>query len=108
MRVCFDHPDERVLRLLRSVRRALPDDGQVLLAEPMSGVRGVEAMSDAYFGFYLLAMGRGRTRSAADFAGLLDAAGFQPPRSLPTRMPLHASVLVAQCRAGAVTADGCH
>jgi demethylspheroidene O-methyltransferase len=34
VRVCFDHPDERVLRLLRNVRQALPDDGQVLLAEP--------------------------------------------------------------------------
>ena len=102
VRVCFDHPDERVLRLLRAVRRALPDDGCVLLAEPMSGVPGVEAMSDAYFGFYLLAMGRGRTRSAADFAALLDAAGFEAPRSLPTRMPLHASVLVARCRPGPV------
>jgi len=102
VRVCFDHPDERVLKLLRAVRRALPDDGHVLLAEPMSGVPGVEAMSDAYFGFYLLAMGRGRTRSAADFATLLQAAGFDAPRTLPTRMPLHASVLVARCRRGAV------
>ena len=105
VRVCFDHPDERVLRLLRSVRRALPDDGHVLLAEPMSGVRGVEAMSDAYFGFYLMAMGRGRTRSAADFAALLQAAGFEPPRSLPTHMPLHASVLLARCRPGPAPAS---
>jgi demethylspheroidene O-methyltransferase len=100
VRVCFDHPDERVLRLLKAVRRALPDNGCVLLAEPMSDVPGVEAMGAAYFGFYLLAMGRGRPRSAAHLSRLLVAAGFEPGRVVPTRMPLQTSVLVARCRAG--------
>jgi demethylspheroidene O-methyltransferase len=98
VRVCFDHPDEKVLKLLKAVRRALPDNGCVLLAEPMSGVSGVEAMGDAYFGFYLLAMGRGRPRSAAHLSRLLEQAGFAPARSVPTRMPLQTGLLVAQCR----------
>jgi demethylspheroidene O-methyltransferase len=98
VRVCFDHPDERVLKLLKAVRRALPDDGTVLLAEPLSGVAGVEAMGDAYFGFYLLAMGRGRPRSAAHLSRLLEQAGFEPARSVPTRMPLQTGLLVARCR----------
>jgi len=97
VRVCFDHPDERVLRLLRAVRRALPANGTVLLAEPLSQVAGVEAMGDAYFGFYLLAMGRGRPRSAAQLSGLLQQAGFLPARSVPTRMPLQTGLLVARC-----------
>ena len=98
VRVAFDHPDERVLRLLKAVRRALPDDGTVLIAEPLSQVPGVEAMGDAYFGFYLLAMGRGRPRSAAQLSGLLEQAGFGPARSVPTHMPLQTGLLVARCR----------
>jgi len=96
VRVCFDHPDERVLKLLKAVRRALPEGGTVLLAEPMSEVAGVEAMGDAYFGFYLLAMGRGRPRSAAQLSRLLAEAGFGAVRSVPTRMPLSTGLLVAR------------
>jgi demethylspheroidene O-methyltransferase len=96
VRVCFDHPDERVLKLLKAVRRALPEGGTVLLAEPMSEVAGVEAMGDAYFGFYLLAMGRGRPRSAAHLSRLLAEAGFGAARSVPTRMPLSTGLLVAR------------
>lgn len=96
VRVAFDHPDERVLRLLQSVRRALAPGGTLLLAEPMSGVKGAEAMGDAYFGLYLMAMGRGRPRTADELAGLLRAAGFSRVRQVPTRMPLQAGLLAAQ------------
>jgi demethylspheroidene O-methyltransferase len=98
VRVCFDHPDERVLKLLKAVRRALPDDGHLLLAEPMSEVPGVEAMGDAYFGFYLLAMGRGRPRSAVHLTRLLTEAGFASVQPVATRMPLQTGLLVASCR----------
>jgi demethylspheroidene O-methyltransferase len=98
VRVAFDHPDERVLRLLRAARAALPDDGTLVLAEPMAGAPGAEAVGDAYFGFYLLAMGRGRPRTAAQLGALLHDAGFGAVRSLPTRLPLQAGVLVARCR----------
>jgi demethylspheroidene O-methyltransferase len=97
VRVAFDHPDERVLQLLRNVRRALPDGGVVLLAEPMSDVPGAEAMGDAYFGMYLLAMGRGKPRSAAALSRLLREAGFDTVQTVPTRMPLQAGLLVARC-----------
>jgi len=97
VRVAFDHPDEKVLKLLRAVRRALPDNGTVLLAEPLSRVAGVEAMGDAYFGFYLLAMGRGRPRSAAQLSALLQQAGFEAARTVPTHMPLQTGLLVARC-----------
>jgi demethylspheroidene O-methyltransferase len=96
VRVAFDHPDERVLRLLKAARRALPADGSLLLAEPMSDVPGAQAMGDAYFGFYLLAMGRGRPRSAAHLSRLLLEAGFAQVQQLPTRMPLQAGVLLAR------------
>lgn len=100
IRVCFDHPDEHVLTLLRSIRRALPPDGTLVLAEPMAGERGAEAMGDAYFGLYLLAMGRGRPRSADRLNQMLVESGFTSVRRLPAHMPLHTGVLVARCADG--------
>jgi demethylspheroidene O-methyltransferase len=95
VRIAHDHGDDTVLTLLRAIRRALPRDGVVLIGEPMSGVRGAEAMGDAYFGFYLLAMGRGRARSFEELSVLLDTAGFAPPRRFATHTPLLTSVIVA-------------
>ena len=60
VRVLYDHDDERALAILRAVHRALPPGGTLLLAEPMAGTPGAPRMGDAYFGFYLLAMGGGR------------------------------------------------
>ena len=47
VRVVHDHDDARVMALLRAVRRALPPHGVLLLAEPMAGTRGAQAMGDA-------------------------------------------------------------
>jgi demethylspheroidene O-methyltransferase len=99
IRVLFDHSDERVLCLLRNVRRALPDDGTLILAEPMSATPGAEAMGDAYFGFYLLAMGRGRPRTPDEIGGLMRKAGFDRIRALRSLMPLQTRVLLARCSA---------
>ncbi|MEQ8663270.1 MAG: methyltransferase, partial [Gammaproteobacteria bacterium] len=51
-----------------------------------------------YFGFYLLAMGSGRARTADELAALLGAAGFARPRLLPTRQPLQVRVMIATAR----------
>jgi len=96
VRVCFDHSDARVLQILKAVRRAIAPGGVLLLAEPMSATPGAEAMGDAYFGFYLLAMGRGRSRSFADLQALLEAAGFSGVRLLPTHLPLQTQVIEAR------------
>ena len=96
IRVVHDHDDARVLALLEAIRRALPPQGTLLIAEPMARTPGAQAMGDAYFGFYLLAMGRGRPRSAAQLTTLLNAAGFGQVRLLRTRMPLQTRLLVAK------------
>ena len=98
VRVIHDHDDERALTILKSVRRALPVGATLILAEPMSGTRGAEAMGDAYFGFYLLAMGRGRPRTKEELSALIEAAGFGGVRLLPTRIPLQVRLLVAQAK----------
>jgi demethylspheroidene O-methyltransferase len=95
VRVVHDHDDPAVLALLQAVHRVLPPGGTLLIAEPMSHTPGAEAMGDAYFGFYLLAMGQGRPRSAEALSALLLQAGFQAPRLLANRMPLQTRILVA-------------
>lgn len=94
VRVVHDHDDEVVLALLRAVRAALAPGGVCVIAEPMSGQRGAEAMADAYFGMYLLAMGQGRPRTPAGIADLGRRAGFTGARQCRTRRPLFASVVV--------------
>ena len=96
VRVVHDHNDDVVLRLLQAVRTALVPGGTLLLAEPMAETAGAEAMGDAYFGFYLLAMGSGRPRSQAELVSLLQRAGFESVRPVRTRMPLQTSLLVAR------------
>lgn len=96
VRVIHDHDDPAALDILRAARRALPPGGTLLLAEPMAGTPGAEPIGDAYFGFYLMAMGRGRARTQAELVALLNAAGFGSVRRAPTHTPLLVSVLVAQ------------
>jgi demethylspheroidene O-methyltransferase len=98
VRVLHDHDDGPVLALLRAARRALPDDGTLLIVEPMAGVPGAEAMGDAYFGFYLLAMRRGRPRTPEELSALARRAGFAEVRPLATRTPMLAGLLVARGR----------
>lgn len=100
VRVVHDHDDDRALAILRAARSALPDDGVLLLAEPMSGTAGAEPMSEAYFGFYLLAMGSGRARSPEELAALAHAAGFADVSLRRTRTPLQTRLLVARPRGG--------
>ena len=96
IRVVHDHDDARVISLLRAVRAVLPEDGTLLLAEPMSGAPGAERVGNAYFAFYLLAMGRGRARTAEELEALLRAAGFNRVRSIAMRMPLQTGLIVAR------------
>jgi demethylspheroidene O-methyltransferase len=95
VRVLHDHDDAAASALLRAVRHALPRGGELLLAEPMAETPGAEPAGDAYFGFYLLAMGSGRPRSAQRLKQMLEAAGFSQVRHRPTRLPLLVRVLSA-------------
>ena len=96
VRVLHDHDDDSAMAILRAVHVALPVGGTLLLAEPMAGTPGAEAMGDAYFGFYLLAMGRGRPRSATELRAMLKEAGFEAVRAAPTRLPMQTQLLVAR------------
>jgi demethylspheroidene O-methyltransferase len=96
IRVMYDHDDAPALGILKAARRALPVGGTLLVAEPMAGTAGAEAMGSAYFGMYLAAMGSGRSRTPAELARLMQEAGFEQVRERRTAVPLQAGVLVAR------------
>ncbi len=95
VRVAHDHDDARVLALFRAIHHTLPPGGTFLLAEPMAGMAGAERIGEAYFAFYLLALGSGQARSPARLAAMLAEAGFTRIRASNTANPLIANVLVA-------------
>jgi demethylspheroidene O-methyltransferase len=96
VRVIHDHDDANVMTLLRTIRGVLPDNGTLLIAEPISGVRGTEAIGDAYFAFYLLAMGSGRPRSFDRLREMLGDAGFSDIALHSSPMPLLTSIITAR------------
>lgn len=96
VRIVHDHDDAAVAALFRRIRSVLPEEGALLIAEPLAGTRGAEAMGDAYFGFYLLAMGSGRPRTYACLQQMLEAAGFSSVREYASANPVLLRILVAR------------
>ncbi len=100
VRVAHDHPDDVVKQLLHKIHAALPLGGVLLLAEPMaqtmSASQSGPAQADAYFHFYLLAMGAGRLRTPEELMRLMAEAGFGQIEHLPNAMPIHAQLIVAR------------
>jgi demethylspheroidene O-methyltransferase len=100
VRVAHDHPDDVVKQLLQKIHAALPLGGVLLLAEPMaqtmSASQSGSAQADAYFHFYLLAMGAGRLRTPEELMRLMAEAGFGQIEHLPNAMPIHAQLIVAR------------
>ena len=97
VRILHDHDDQVVLRLLQEAARVLPEGGMVIVAEPMRGEGAEARVADAYFGFYLRGMGRGRARSVDEISALLGRAGFSDVQRKSTKVPLIASVLTGKC-----------
>jgi len=95
VRVLYDHQDDTVLDLLRSVHAALPVGGRLIVSEPMTGSRRPERAGDAYFALYCLAMQTGRARSAHEIAELIRKAGFEGVRIPASRRPFITSVVEA-------------
>jgi demethylspheroidene O-methyltransferase len=95
VRVLHDHDDAAAQALLQKIQRALAPGGRLVIAEPMAATAGAEAMGDAYFGIYLLAMGSGRPRPAEEILAMLKSAGFTKFRQIRTPRPMLVSVIEA-------------
>ena len=98
VRVAHDHPDAVVKALLTKIYQMLPSGGRLLLAEPMAQPPGEQPVGDAYFHFYLLAMGSGRLRSPQELRHLMLDAGFDTVEPISNPMPLHTRLLLGQKR----------
>jgi len=96
VRILHDHDDEAVMTILNAVRQAIPPEGSLVIAEPLMDTPGAERVGAAYFGFYLMAMGQGRARTADELRSMLKAAGFGRVREHRTSAPLLARVLSAR------------
>ncbi|MEM9731924.1 MAG: methyltransferase [Pseudomonadota bacterium] len=95
VRILHDHDDGPALSILKAVYKALPKGGRLIVCEPMSTGGSAHRISDAYFNFYLYAMGSGRPRPPEMIEEMLDAAGFARVYRVPTRSPLITSILSA-------------
>ena len=96
VRVAHDHPDEHVNAILRAIFAALPTGGTLLLAEPMAQNANEPPLGDAYFHFYLLAMGAGRLRTTGELSAMMVEAGFLGVELLRNPMPIQTRILVAK------------
>jgi demethylspheroidene O-methyltransferase len=100
VRIIHDHSDSDALRLLRACREAIAPGGTLLVAEPMAGARDAAPMGEAYFGFYLAAMGGGKPRSHQRLTQMLAESGFVRMRTHHSRMPLITDVMTARAPIG--------
>ena len=95
VRILHDHDDDMAAAFIRAARRAVTDDGVLLVAEPMADAPGAGPLIDAYFNVYLLAMGSGRPRRSDELKAMLAEGGFSRQRTIRTRIPLITSLIAA-------------
>lgn len=95
IRVLYDHEDQVVVTLLSKIIDSLPENGRLLVSEPMSGGARPEVSGDVYFSFYCLAMQTGTVRSAARIGELCKNAGFSSIKAYPSRRPFVTTALTA-------------
>ncbi|PZO52141.1 MAG: methyltransferase [Alphaproteobacteria bacterium] len=95
VRILHDHDDDGVAKILASAYAALAPGGKLLIAEPMSAAPRKDRVAEAYFGLYLLAMGRGQARTPRLLKTWLRRAGFRGVRMLRVRTPSLLQVLIA-------------
>jgi demethylspheroidene O-methyltransferase len=95
IRILHDHDDAPAQALLDAIAAALSPGDTLLISEPMADTPGARPMGEAYFGFYLHAMGSGRPRTPAEIGAMLKLAGFSHWRTVGTQLPLITRIVVA-------------
>jgi hypothetical protein len=96
--IVHDWPEDRALTILRNVRAAIADDGLLQIIEfvpPADNGPHPGKLTD----LMLMLLVGGRERTGPEYAQLLDAAGFEVQRIVPTSASV--SVVEARPRPGA-------
>ena len=81
--VIHDWDDERCIRLLRNVRRAMPPEGRLFVLDGVVPPPGVPAF-DKLLDLEMLVLPGGLERTAEEFRGLFERAGFRLERIVET------------------------
>lgn len=85
--VLHDWHDELVVQILRNVRAAMPPQAHLLVIERLVQPAGPHARSTLQMDLHMLAITGGRERDSAEYSGLLEKSGFDPPVIKPTETP---------------------
>jgi hypothetical protein len=81
-RILHDWADEKAFQLLRNCRKAIPDEGLLLLREGVLG-EGAPPPARAQLDLIMMAVAGGRERTEAEWRELLHRAGFALQNVLP-------------------------
>jgi hypothetical protein len=81
--ILHDWDDERSVAILRQVRQAMPTQGKLLIVELVLP-EGNDPFLGKWLDLHMLVLLGGRERTAAQYATLLRAAGFELARVVPT------------------------
>lgn len=83
--IIHDWDEERAIKILENVHRAMKDDGKLLLIEtviPANNEPSFAKLCD----LHMMIMTGGRERTESEYAGLFEKAGFKLNRIVPTEM----------------------
>jgi hypothetical protein len=94
-RVIHDWSDQDAVAILASCRRAMPRHGVLLLVEAVLPERAAADPAAVRMDLHMLTLLGGRERTAAEFEGLLAAAGLRLSRVVPAEPAGGVSVLEA-------------
>jgi hypothetical protein len=86
-RVLHDWEDDRALELLRACRQACGPDTRLLIVEQLLEPDGASRRA-AFTDLQMLVIRGGRERATAEYAELLERAGFVLQRTLPSHSPM--------------------
>jgi hypothetical protein len=81
--VLHDWADDESVAVLRSVRRAVPQHGSVLIVEQLLDA-GPDPVRTAFSDLNMLVAPGGRERTTDEYGALLSTAGFRLVRAVPT------------------------
>jgi hypothetical protein len=95
-RVIHDWSDHDALAILRTVRRAIPENGTLLLVEAVLPERAADDPAAVRMDVHMLTLLGGQERTAEEFAALLATSGFRLDKVLPTGPKSGVQVLVAR------------
>ncbi len=93
VRVLYDHSDDSITKLLTKIYNALPQNGRLIVSEPMLGQGAPNRWGDTYFAIYTMAMNTGKTRSATEITDIMRKIGFSEIKIHRSKRPYVTQVI---------------